>query len=288
MARNKQTPLKEEQEYSVDDLYQKLDDVLKAIKALSDHKNPDSEQQNSTPKDGKTVTIENFSTCFRKGYQVLRNGNVVEKKGLLFDQDLENIGETFKTKYDEFTEDLIAKGNANRDAEKERLAGVYDNHEIRTMEQMDGWASKYPIPVRRWMHWIGKNIFDDDEPKETVHAALMVLGDCMMAAGLKPKTEPVAEPTFRAVLLYKWHKVKPWLIRRKMWCYYLVFLMGLAALLCFGIYHNRVMQMDKTNRIFYKTVIQTRRDAEIWQDIDSIVKGFKQHQELPADSPKEK
>ena len=46
--------------------------------------------------------------------------------------------------------------------------------------------------------------------------------------------------------------------------------------------------MDKTNRIFYKTVIQTCRDAEIWQDIDSIVKGFKQHQELPADSPKEK
>ena len=63
--------------------------------------------------------------------------------------------------------------------------------------------------------------------------------------------------------------------------------MGLAALVCLGIYHNRVMQMDKTNRIFYQTVIQTRRDAEIWQDIDSIVKGFKQHRELVADPPKE-
>ena len=62
--------------------------------------------------------------------------------------------------------------------------------------------------------------------------------------------------------------------------------MGLAALLCLGIYHNRVMQMDKTNRIFYKTVIQTRRDAEIWQDIDSIVKGLKQHRELQTDPPK--
>ena len=31
MARNKQTPLKDESEYSVDDLYQKLDEVLKAI-----------------------------------------------------------------------------------------------------------------------------------------------------------------------------------------------------------------------------------------------------------------
>lgn len=32
MARNRQTPLKDEQEYNVDNLYQKLDDVLTAIK----------------------------------------------------------------------------------------------------------------------------------------------------------------------------------------------------------------------------------------------------------------
>ena len=87
-------------------------------------------------------------------------------------------------------------------------------------------------------------------------------------------------------LQYKWRKVKPWLVKRKLWCYYTFFLMGIAALMCFGIYHNRVMQMDKTNRIFYQTVIQTRRDAEIWQDIDSIVKGIKLHLELQADPPK--
>ena len=111
----------------------------------------------------------------------MRNGYVIEEKGLLFDQDLENIGETFKTKYDEFTEDLITKGNENRDVEKKRLAGVYDAHEVRTMKQMEGWASEYSLPVRRWMRWLGKNIFDDDEPKENVHAALRVIGDCMMA-----------------------------------------------------------------------------------------------------------
>ena len=98
----------------------------------------------------------------------------------------------------------------------------------------------------------------------------------MVAAGFKSKTEPGTEPTFRAVLLYKWRKIKPWLAKRKMWCYYLIFIMGLASLVCLSIYHNRVMQMDKANRIFYKTVIQTRRDAEIWQDIDSIVRGIKQ------------
>lgn len=105
---------------------------------------------------------------------------------------------------------------------------------IYAMEQMEGWASEYSVPVRRWMRWLGKNIFDDDEPKEN----------------------------------------------------YLFFLLGLASLLCLGIYHNRVMQMDKTNRIFYKTVIQTRRDAEIWQDIDSIVKGIKLQRESYADPPK--
>ena len=31
MARNKQTPLKDESEYNIDDLYQKLDEVLQAI-----------------------------------------------------------------------------------------------------------------------------------------------------------------------------------------------------------------------------------------------------------------
>ena len=282
----KPTPLKDEQQYSVDDLYQKLDDVLKAVQKLTDQKNLVGEQQIGSSAVNTNVTTENFSTCFRNGYQGLRNGYVTEKKGLLFDQDMENIGQTFKTKYDAFTKDLLEKGEENRETEKKRLAEVWTAHEIRTMEQMEGWASEYSVPVRRWMRWIGKHLFDDDEPKEKVHDALKVIGDCMMAAGFKSKTDPVSEPTFRAVLLYKWHKVKPWLVMRKLWCYYLSFLMGLAALLCLGIYHNRVMQMDKTNRIFYKTVIQTRRDAEIWQDIDSIVKGLKQHRELQTDPPK--
>ena len=282
----KPTPLKDEQQYSVDDLYQKLDDVLKAVQKLTDQKNLVGEQQNGSSAVSTNVTTENFSTCFRNGYQGLRNGYVTEKKGLLFDQDMENIGQTFKTKYDAFTKDLLEKGKENREAEKKRQEEVWTAHEIRTMEQMDEWASEYPVPVRRWMRWIGKHLFDDDEPKEKVHDALRVFGDCMMAAGIKPKTDPISEPTFRAVLLYKWSKVKPWLVMRKLWCYYLSFLMGLAALLCLGIYHNRVMQMDKTNRIFYKTVIQTRRDAEIWQDIDSIVKGLKQHRELQTDPPK--
>lgn len=272
-------PLKDEQEYNIEDLYQELADIKKAIQELAD-------QKNGTSAESTAVTTENFPTYFRKGYQGLRNGYVTEKKGLLFDQDLENIGETVKTKYDEFTEKLITKGNENRDAEKKRLSEVYTAHEIGTMEQMEGWASEYSEPVRRWMRWLGKHLFDDDEPKEKVHEALRIIGDCMMAAGFKPKIEPASEPTFRAVLLYKWRKLKPWLVRRKLWCYYLFFILGLVALLCFGIYHNRVMQMDKTNRIFYKTVIQTRRDAEIWQDIDSIVKGFKQHQELQTDPPK--
>ena len=282
----KPTPLKDEQQYSVDDLYQKLDDVLKAVQKLTDQKNLVGEQQNGSSAVSTNVTTENFTTCFRKGYQGLRNGYVTEKKGLLFDQDMENIGQTFKTKYDAFTKDLLEKGKENREAEKKRQEEVWTAHEIRTMEQMDEWASEYPVPVRRWMRWIGKHLFDDDEPKEKVHDALRVFGDCMMAAGIKPKTDPISEPTFRAVLLYKWSKVKPWLVMRKLWCYYLSFLMGLAALLCLGIYHNRVMQMDKTNRIFYQTVIQTRRDAEIWQDIDSIVKGLKQHRELQTDPPK--
>lgn len=51
----------------------------------------------------------------------MRNGYIIEKKGLLFDQDLENISETFKTKYDEFTDGLITKGNKNRDTEKKRF-----------------------------------------------------------------------------------------------------------------------------------------------------------------------
>lgn len=286
MARTRQTPLKDEQENSVYDLYQKLDEIMNAIQDMADQKNPDAERQESTSEDDMTVTTENFSTCFRKGYQCLRNGYVVEQKGLLFERDMENIGKTFKENYDEFKDGLIKHGEENMEAEKKRLAEVYDRHEILTMKQMEGWASKYPVPVRRWMRWLGKRLFDDNEPKETVHAALMVIGDCMMAAGLKPKADPSAEPTFRGVLLYKWRKLKPWLVKRKLWCYYLLFIMGLFTLSCLGIYHNRVMQMDKTNRIFYQTVIQTRRDAEIWQDIDSIVKGFKQHSELMAAPPK--
>lgn len=284
MARNKQTPLKDEQEYDIDDLYRKLDDIMDAINTLTDQKNQTSEQQNGTSE----VTTNNFSNCYIRGYQALRQEYFKAKEGLLSDQDMENIGEKFKKKYDEFKDSMVKHGKESMEKEKKRLDEVDDKHEVRTMEQMAEWASEYPVPVQRWMRWFGKNIFDNDEPKETVHETLRVFGDCLMAAGLKPKVEPMPDPTFRDVLLCKWRKVKPWLVRRKLWCYYLFFIIGLAALLCFGIYHNRVMQMDKTNRIFYKTVIQTRRDAEIWQDIDSIVNGFKQHQELQTNPPKKK
>ena len=117
------TPLKDEQEYNVDDLYQELDDIKKAIKELAD-RNLDGEQQNGSSAKDSIVTTENFATYFKKGYKGLRNGYVTERKGLLFDKDLENIGEKFKTKYDEFTEKLITKGNENRDAEKKRRSAA--------------------------------------------------------------------------------------------------------------------------------------------------------------------
>lgn len=288
MAKNKLTPLKDEQEYNIDDLYQKLDAIMSAVKELADQKNHTDGRQNVASSEDKTVTTDNFNDCVKNGYHGLQEKLAAEQKGLLFDQDIENIGVKFKEKYDAFMDGLVKHGKESDEKEKKHLDEVYDKHEIRTLEQMEGWASEYPVPVRRWMRWFGKRFFNDNEPKETVHAALRIMGDCLMAAGLKPKADPVPEPTFRAALDCKWRKVKPWLVRRKLWCYYLFFVMGFATLLCFGLYHNRVMQMDKTNRIFYQTVIQTRRDAEIWQDIDSIVKGIKQHPELLAKPPKEK
>lgn len=192
----KSTPLKDEQLYSIDDLYQKLDDALQAINKLADQKSHDIESRNATKVEAEAITTRNFAEQLRKGYQILKNEYVVEQKGLLFDEDLENIGKSFKTQYSEFTKDLIKHGKANSEAERKHLDEVFDAHEIRTMEQMEGWASKYSVPVRCWMRWLGKNIFDDDEPKETVQEALKVIGDCMMAAEGNPKMCPESEPTF--------------------------------------------------------------------------------------------
>ena len=36
-------------------------------------------------------------------------------------------------------------------------------------------------------------------------------------------------------------------------------------------YQNKVMRMDKTNQVWYKTYIQTRQDAEKWKGLDSIL-----------------
>lgn len=55
---------------------------------------------------------------------------------------------------------------------------------------------------------------------------------------------------------------------------YFVFLnLSIIAIGCLCLYQHRVMQMDETNHIWYKTVIKTREDKRHWHEIDSILHG---------------
>lgn len=84
-----------------------------------------------------------------------------------------------------------------------------------------------------------------------------------------PKPSP--PPTLKSWWLYRWNRFKQRTDKWGLVQWYLLILGIIACVLFSSLYQNRVMNLDRTNRIFYKEVIMDEKRKKDYQELDSLI-----------------
>ena len=84
-----------------------------------------------------------------------------------------------------------------------------------------------------------------------------------------PKPSP--PPTLKAWLLYKWERFKARIDKLGVLQWYLVIFGIIASVLFSSLYQNRVMDLDRTNRVFYKKIIMDEKRKKNYHELDSLI-----------------
>ena len=158
--------------------------------------------------------------------------------------------------------DEEAKRKSNLLASKRTAQG------IRTIPMVAEWAPEYTPEIQRTIRFIGLKTLDEDEPAETAHAILKVWGDALSRITAPPPPEP---PSLMAWLKHKRQQVNAFLHNRKAIAYTLLLMGGLATMICLSFYQSAVMDLDRTNRIFYHYVIKNTNATNDYHELDSLI-----------------
>ena len=84
-----------------------------------------------------------------------------------------------------------------------------------------------------------------------------------------PKPSP--PPTLKSWWLYRWNRFKQGTDKWGLLQWYLVILGIIASIFFSSLYQSRVMDFDRTNRIFYKKVIMDEKRKERYHELDSLI-----------------
>ena len=95
-----------------------------------------------------------------------------------------------------------------------------------------------------------------------------IWGDALQTI-TSPKPSP--PPTLKSWQLYRWNRFKQRTDKWGLLQWYLVILGIIACILFSSLYQNRVMDLDRTNRIFYKEVIMDEKRKERYHELDSLI-----------------
>ena len=137
-----------------------------------------------------------------------------------------------------------------------------------TIEQVAEWAPQYSLEIQRTIRYIGMKILDENESVEKAHAILKIWGDALQNI-TSPKPSP--SPTLKSWWFYRWNSFKQRTDKWRLLQWYLVILGIIACVLFSSLYQNRVMDLDRTNRIFYKEVIMDEKRKERYHELDSLI-----------------
>ena len=127
---------------------------------------------------------------------------------------------------------------------------------------------QYSLEIQRTIRYIGMKIIDENESVEKVHEILKVWGDALQTI-TSPKPSP--PPTLKSWWLYRWNRFKQMTDKWRLLQWYIVILGIIACFLFSSLYQNRVMDLDRTNRIFYKKVIMDEKRKKNYQELDSLI-----------------
>ena len=139
---------------------------------------------------------------------------------------------------------------------------------LMTIEQVAEWAPQYSLEIQRTIRYIGMKIIDENESVEKAHAILKVWGDALQTI-TSPKPSP--PPTLKSWWFYRWNRFRQRTDKWGLLQWYLVILGIIACVLFSSLYQNRVMDLDRTNRIFYKKVIMDEKRKRNYQELDSLI-----------------
>lgn len=84
-----------------------------------------------------------------------------------------------------------------------------------------------------------------------------------------PKPSP--PPTLKSWWLYRWNRFKQRTDKCGLLQWYLIILGIITCVLFSSLYQNRVTDLDRTNRIFYKEVIMDEKRKERYHEQDSLI-----------------
>ena len=187
---------------------------------------------------------------------------------LLSNKTLKRLGAIFIELYAEEIDKFLEKD----EKERERKRSVYMQKRkaqgLMTIEQVAEWAPQYSLEIQRTIRYIGMKIIDENESVEKAHAILKIWGDALQTI-TSPRPSP--PPTLKSWWFYRWNRFKQRTDKWRLLQWYLVILGIIACVLFSSLYQNWVMDLDRTNRIFYKKVIIDEKRKKNYQELDSLI-----------------
>ena len=187
---------------------------------------------------------------------------------LISDKTLKRLGTIFIELYVEEIEKYLEKDEKERECKRNVYLQKRKAQGLMTIEQVAEWAPQYSFEIPRTLRYIGMKILDENESVEKTHAILKIWGDALQTI-TSPKPSP--PPTLKSWWLYRWNRFKQMTDKWGLLQWYLVILGVIACVLFSALYQSRVMDLDRTNRIFYKEVIMDEKRKKDYQELDSLI-----------------
>ena len=187
---------------------------------------------------------------------------------LLSDKTLKRLGTIFIELYVEEIDKYLEKDEKERKCKRNVYLQKRKAQGLMTIEQVAERAPQDSLEIQRTIRYIGMKIIDENESVEKAHAILKIWGDALQTI-TSPKPSP--PPTLKSWWLYRWNRFKRRTAKWGLLQWYLIILGIIASIFFSSLYQSRVMDLDRTNRVFYKKIIMDEKRKKDYQELDSLI-----------------
>lgn len=257
-----------------------LDDlsVIKSNNAATEQKlcNIETLLEKLTTKDDATpiastspasIPYDEIKNAVNEGMDNYYN-DMPDSADIISDKTLKRLATIFNSLYAEEMKRYLEKDEKERVHKRNEYLQKRKAQGLLTIEQVAEWAPQYSVEIQRTIRYIGMKILGEDESVEKAHAILKIWGDALQTI-TSPKPSP--PPTMKLWWLYRWDKFKQRTNNWGLLQWYFIILGIIANVLFSSLYQSKVMDLDRTNRIFYKKIVMDEKRKKDYQELDSLI-----------------